>query len=79
MTLLRLACGLPVLTLTLLAAACASDKPPQELSAEAVCRNHFEHDPVELARCSLDPELRKGAPPDARPQELPIRNGGLSD
>lgn len=79
MRLSRLACGLPVFTFALLVAACASDDASQKLSDEAVCMKHFENDPVERDRCRLDPELRRGTPPDVRPQDLPLRTGQISD
>lgn len=67
--------ALPALAL----AACASDRPPAELTLEQVCLAHHEGDAAEQARCRLDPALQRGSPPDARPQDLPIRTGSPSD
>jgi hypothetical protein len=65
--------------LALLASACASGKPTQELSQEAVCLSHFENDPVERDRCRQSARTRSDTVPDVRPQDLPVRTGGLSD
>jgi hypothetical protein len=54
--------------------ACATSGE-SKLTDEQVCRNHYENDPVERDRCSLKGDLKKGAPPQARPQDLPIRTG----
>jgi len=72
----------PILVFTalaLLATACASGKPTQELSQEAVCLSHFENDPVERDRCRQSAKTRSDTVPDVRPQDLPVRTGGLSD
>jgi hypothetical protein len=63
----------------LLASACASSKPAQELSQEAVCLSHFENDPVERDRCRQSAATRGDTVPDVRPQDLPVRTGGLRD
>jgi hypothetical protein len=65
--------------LALAAGACASAKPAQELSLEAVCLQHFENDPVERDRCRLSAENQRGSVPDVRPQDLPVRSGQVSD
>ena len=65
--------------LALLASACASGKPTQELSQEAVCLSHFENDPVERDRCRQNAKTRNDTVPDVRPQDLPVRSGGLAD
>ena len=65
--------------MALVASACASGKPSQELSQEAVCLSHFENDPVERDRCRQPAATRNDTVPDVRPQDLPIRTGGLSD
>ena len=66
--------------LALLVSACASSgKPTQELSQEAVCLSHFENDPVERDRCRQSAKTRSDTVPDVRPEDLPIRTGGLSD
>jgi hypothetical protein len=65
--------------LALLVSACASGKPTQELSQEAVCLSHFENDPVERDRCRQSAKTRNDTVPDVRPQDLPVRTGGLSD
>jgi hypothetical protein len=52
--------------------ACATPTNAK-LTDEQICRNHYENDPVERDRCSLDPGRRDGSPPQARPQDLPIR------
>jgi hypothetical protein len=65
--------------LALLASACASGgKPTQELSQEAVCLSHFENDPVERDRCRENAKTRNDTVPDVRPQDLPVRTGGLA-
>lgn len=72
----------PILVFTalaLLVTACASGKPTQELSQEAVCLSHFENDPVERDRCRQSAKTRSDTVPDVRPQDLPVRTGGLSD
>jgi hypothetical protein len=61
-----------------LAGACATERPAQELSLEAVCLQHFENDPVERDRCRLAAENQAGTVPDVRPQDLPIRSGQIS-
>jgi hypothetical protein len=63
----------------LLASACASGKPAQELSQEAVCLQHFENDPVERDRCRQSAATRGDTVPDVRPQDLPVRTGQISD
>lgn len=65
--------------LALAAGACASSKPAQELSLEAVCLQHFENDPVERDRCKLSAENQRGSVPDVRPQDLPVRSGQISE
>lgn len=75
----RRAAILPFAALALLASACASGKPTQELSQEAVCLSHFENDPVERDRCRQSPKTRSDTVPDVRPQDLPVRTGGLND
>jgi hypothetical protein len=70
---------LVVTALALLASACASGKPTQELSQEAVCLSHFENDPVERDRCRQSAKTRNDTVPDVRPQDLPVRTGGLND
>jgi hypothetical protein len=66
-------------SLAVLAGACASANPAQELSLDAVCRQHFENDPVERDRCKLSAENQAGTVPDVRPQDLPVRSGQQSD
>lgn len=66
-------------SLTCLTGACASSKPAQDLSLEAVCLQHFENDPVERDRCKLSAENRGGTVPDVRPRDLPVRSGQPSD
>jgi len=61
-----------------LAAACATPAVPPELTEQQVCLSHFENDPVEQARCRLDPALRSGTPPDADPRQLPLDTGAPS-
>lgn len=73
---MRLRCAL--FALPLLAAACAGGAP-KELTAEQVCLAHHKGDAAEEARCRLRPENQRGSPPDARPQELPIRVPGPGD
>ncbi len=65
--------------LALLASACAAGNPTQELSQEAACLQHFENDPVERDRCRQPARTRNDTVPDVRPQDLPVRTGGLSD
>jgi hypothetical protein len=65
--------------LACLVSACATERPAQELSLEAVCLQHFENDPVERDRCKLSSENRSGSVPDVRPQDLPVRSGQQSD
>ena len=65
--------------LALLVSACASGNPTQDLSQEAACLQHFENDPVERDRCRQSAATRNDTVPDVRPQDLPIRTGGLSD
>jgi hypothetical protein len=65
--------------LACLASACATERPAQELSLDAVCLQHFENDPVERDRCKLDAANRAGTVPDVRPQDLPVRSGQVSD
>jgi hypothetical protein len=62
-------------------AACmsASGTKPPELSQEQVCLQHFEHDPAQRARCTVDAAARSDTPPDVRPLDLPVRNGQLGD
>ncbi|MDZ4760603.1 MAG: hypothetical protein SGJ21_05985 [Alphaproteobacteria bacterium] len=60
-------------------AACASSPAPAELTDQKVCMQHYENDPVERDRCQLNAETRRGAPPDVRAQDLPIRSGQISD
>jgi hypothetical protein len=66
-------------SLALVAGACTSANPAQELSQQAVCLEHFENDPVERDRCKLAPENQRGTAPDVRPQDLPVRSGQPSD
>lgn len=76
----RLFLAAPILgatCLALMAGACASGKPPAELSQEAVCLQHFENDPVERDRCRQSAATRSDTVPDVRPQDLPIRTGGI--
>lgn len=75
---MRLILALPVLALALGVSACATPNPTQELSQEAVCLNHNEHDPVERDRCRQSPGTRSGTVPDVRPQDLPIRTDSPS-
>ncbi|MDP3740408.1 MAG: hypothetical protein Q8R02_23680 [Hyphomonadaceae bacterium] len=63
--------------LALAAGGCMSDKPPTELSQEAVCLQHFENDPVERDRCRQSAATRNDTVPDVRPQDLPIRTGEI--
>lgn len=63
--------------LALAVGACASDRPPAELSLEAVCLQHFENDPVERDRCHQPASTRNDSVPDVRPQDLPIRTGEI--
>jgi hypothetical protein len=58
--------------------ACASP-PTTRLTDQQVCLEHHKGDAAEEARCRLDPALQRGSPPDARPQDLPIRSGQPSD
>jgi hypothetical protein len=75
---IRIALALPVMALGL--AACATPgKPEAELSQEQVCLAHFENDPVERDRCTVDAALRNDTPPDVLPQQLPLRTGQISD
>jgi hypothetical protein len=53
--------------------ACATD-PNAKLSLEQVCQHHFDNDDAEREKCALPPELRKGATPQSRPEDLPIRS-----
>jgi hypothetical protein len=57
----------------------APGKTPPTLAEERVCLEHHRNDPVERDRCRLDARLRKGSPPDVRPQDLPVRTGNPSD
>lgn len=75
---IRIALALPVMALGL--AACATPgKPETELTQEQVCLAHFENDPVERDRCRTDASVRHDTPPDALPQQLPLRTGQISD
>lgn len=60
-------------------AACATGGPPPQLTEQQVCLQHHENNPVERERCYQSPELRRGTPPDTRPQDLPVRSGQISD
>jgi hypothetical protein len=74
---MRLVFVLPALVC--LVSACASGKPAQELSLEAVCLQHFENDPVERDRCRQSAATRSDTVPDVRPQDLPVRSGQFGD
>lgn len=63
----------------LLASACQVGPETVELTDQQVCLDHFKNNPVERDRCLLPPELRSGSVPDARPQDLPVRSGQLSE
>lgn len=52
---------------------CVSSGPPKQLTEQQVCLAHHHGNAAEEDRCRLDPELQRGSPPDARPQDLPIR------
>ena len=75
----RLILAAPCIALGLMAGGCASGKPTQELSLEAVCLQHFENDPIGRDRCRLPPETRGDSVPDVAPQQLPLRTGQLGD
>lgn len=76
----RIALAVPLMGLALSLAACASPgKPESELSQEQVCLSHFENDPVERERCTVDASVRHDTPPDMLPQQLPLRTGQISD
>ncbi len=76
---MRLILALPALALALSASACLSGNPAEELSQEVVCLQHNENDPVERDRCRQPAATRSDTVPDMRPQDLPVRSGGLSD
>jgi len=68
------------LILTALAGGgCISADRSATLDEQRVCLEHYKNDPVERERCRLDARLRKGSPPDVRPQDLPVRTGAPSD
>ena len=56
----------------LLAAACVSATPADDISTEQACLQHYQNDPIGRDRCRLPPESRSGTVPDARPQDLPL-------
>jgi outer membrane biogenesis lipoprotein LolB len=64
---------LPVMALALLA-GCIGGPPTAEADRQ-VCREHHKDNPTERDRCNLDADVRHGSPPQARPQDLPIRVG----
>jgi hypothetical protein len=71
---------LPVMALALSLAACTTPgKPETELTQEQVCLSHFENDPAERDRCMVDASLRHDSPPEALPEQLPLRTGQISD
>ncbi len=77
---IRIALALPVMALGLAVAACATPgRPETDLSQEQVCLSHFENDPVERDRCTVDASVRHDTPPDVSPQQLPLRTGQVSD
>lgn len=49
--------------------------PSSAESDRQICREHHKDNPTELDRCNLDASVRHGGPPQARPQDLPIRTG----
>lgn len=63
----------PCLGLGLLATACVSATPADDISTEQACLQHYERDPIGRDRCRLPPENQNGSVPDVRPQDLPIR------
>ncbi len=66
-------------TAGLLLAACASNGRAAQLSDRQVCLEHYKNDPAARDRCNQDPSVRTPTPPDARPQDLPVRSGQVSD
>jgi hypothetical protein len=58
--------------------ACAMGGPA-ELTEQQACLEHNKNDPAARERCYQSPDLRTGSPPDARPQDLPVRSGQVSD
>ncbi|MEZ5938713.1 MAG: hypothetical protein R3C52_10915 [Hyphomonadaceae bacterium] len=73
------ACAGGVLALGL--GACSTDpyKPPAELSERQICLEHYKTDPAMRSKCDVKPELRDGPAPDARPQDLPVKSGQISE
>jgi hypothetical protein len=59
-------------------AACASPVGAGRLSDQQVCLAHHKGDAAEEDRCRLSPELQRGAPPEGRAQDLPIRTDSPS-
>jgi hypothetical protein len=62
----------------LLLSACAASGPV-ELTEQQACLEHNKNDPAARDRCYQSPDLRRGSPPDARPEDLPVRSGQVSD
>jgi hypothetical protein len=72
----RLLFAAPFIALAFIPAGCASN-PTQELSLEAVCKEHFDKDPLGYDACVQSAQNQN--PTDVDPHQLPLRTGQPSD
>ncbi|HVY87708.1 MAG TPA: hypothetical protein VG942_02515 [Hyphomonadaceae bacterium] len=73
----RLLFAAPLILLGLASSGCVSN-PTQELSLEAVCKQHFENDPIGYNTC-MQSASNHGSAADVDPHQLPLRTGQPSD